>query len=78
MSLPHRPGLTYADYATIMHREADLGDARAETLAKAALKMQGTDQGRADALWDTCRKIRVQALLDRGRAAGARAQAALG
>ena len=78
MSSFQRPGLTFADYATIMQREADLGDLRAETLAKAALKVQETNQDRAEALWYTCRKIRVQALLDRGRAAGARAQAALG
>jgi hypothetical protein len=78
MSSFQRPGLTFAHYAPIMQPEADLGDARAETLAKADLKMQDTDQGRAEALWYTCRKIRVQALLDGGRAAGARAPSCSG
>ena len=61
----------------MMESEADLGDLRAETLNNIALRMQATDQNRAEALWYTCRKIRVQALLDRGRAAGARARSVL-
>ena len=78
MSSFQRPGLTFAEYAVTMLREAKLADMRADTLAAAAMKMQEGDPDRAEALWFTCRKIRVQALLDRGRAAGARAQAAMG
>jgi hypothetical protein len=74
MSSFQRPGLTFAEYAETMSREADLVDARAETLAVAAMKMQEHEPHRAEALWFTCRRIRVQALLDRGRAAGARAR----
>jgi hypothetical protein len=69
-------GLTFAEYASVMLQEANLADLRAETLCNAALKVQQTDPHRAEALWHTCRKIRVQALLDRGRAAGARARTA--
>jgi hypothetical protein len=67
-----RPWRTHLDTARILLREADLADRRADTLAAAALKMQvDGDPNRAEVMWFTCRKIRVQALLDRGRAAAA-------
>ncbi len=72
MSASKKPSPTLLGYARAMLAEADLGDRRAETLALAALKMQAEgDPHRAEAMWLTCRKIRVQALLDRSRSAAA-------
>ena len=77
MSNHPKPWRTYINAAHILLREADLADLRADTLAAAALKMQADgDPNRVEAMWFTCRKIRMQALLDRGRAAAAGAQAA--
>jgi hypothetical protein len=77
MSAPNKPWFALLAYARALLAEADLADRRAETLAQAALKMQTEgDVNRAEAMWFTCRKIRVQALLDRGRGAAAAAKAA--
>jgi hypothetical protein len=74
MSAAKRPLTTLLDYARAMLAEADR---RADTLAIAALKTQAEgDPYRVEAMWSTCRKIKVQALLDRGRGAAAAARAA--
>lgn len=72
----HRPKVTLREHACATLAEADLADRRAETLAAAALKVAiKGDPHRAEAMWATCRRIRVQALLDRGRSAAAEARA---
>jgi hypothetical protein len=77
MSSARRPWAALFDHARALLAEANLADQRADTLALAARKMQADgDPYRAEAMWYTCRKIRVQALLDRGRSAAAAAQAA--
>ena len=62
-------------YARSMDREADLADGTADALAKAASRAEANGElDRAEAMWFTCRKIRVRGLLDRARAAAAVAQ----
>jgi hypothetical protein len=55
-----------------MHMEAAFAEARADLLGRAALKVeQDGDATRARGMWIICRKMRVQALLDRSRAMAA-------
>ena len=77
MSAAKKPWAALLDHARALLAEAELADRRADTLALSALKMQAEgDPCRAEAMWYTCRKIRVQALLGRGRSAAAAARAA--
>jgi hypothetical protein len=55
-----------------MHMEAAFAEMRADLLGRAALRVQQEgDTVQAEAMWTTCRKMRVQALLDRSRAMAA-------
>ncbi len=59
-----------------MLQEAALAEERADILGRAAQKIEQDGDGpRAEAMRYTCRKIRVQALLDRCRAVAADAKA---
>ena len=59
-----------------MKQEAHLANGTAEALAHAGLKAHGDgERVRAEAIWFTCRKVRVNALLHHSRVAGAGAQA---
>ncbi len=59
-----------------MGREAALREDCADFLGRAARKIeQGGDTNRAEAMRFTCRKIRVQAMLDRCKAVTADAKA---
>ena len=72
MSSPRKPFITLRDYIRAMEQEAAFAEARADLLGRAALKVeQEGDRSRADAMRHTCRKMRVQALLDRSRAVAA-------
>ena len=74
MNSSGKPYPTWTDYARALQQEASFGEARADTLARTALKIERDgDLHRAKALWYTCRKLRVQALLDRSRASAAEA-----
>ncbi len=76
MTMPRKPYPTLRDYARAMEREAALGEQRADILGHAAQKTeQDGDTVRAEAMRHTCRKIRVQSLLDRCRAVAADARA---
>jgi hypothetical protein len=58
-----------------LHKEATFAETRADLLGRAALTVeQEGDTTRADAMRTTCRKMRVQALLDRCRAVAAEAK----
>ncbi len=75
MLSPCKPYPTLRDLARTLHREAKFAKARADLLGRAALKVeQEGDAARADAMRTTCRKMRVQALLDRCRAVAAEAK----
>ena len=75
MLSPRKPYLTLNDLAQVLHEEATFAEARADLLARAALKVeQEGDAARADVMRTTCRKMRVQALLDRCRAVAAEAK----
>ncbi len=75
MLSPRKPYLTLNDLAQVLHEEAIFAEARADLLARAALKVeQEGDAARAAAMRTTCRKMRVQALLDRCRAVAAEAK----
>ena len=74
----NKPMRLLADYARFMEAEAVLAEGAAEALAQAGLKAHADgERVRAEAIWFTCRKVRVKGLLHRARAAGARAQASL-
>jgi hypothetical protein len=76
MVTPRKPYLSLTGYARHMLQEAALAEDRADILGRAALKIeQDGDATRAEAMRCTCRKIRVQALLDRCRAVAAEAKA---
>lgn len=69
---PRKPFLTLREYARHMQQEATFAENRADLLGRAARKLEGDgDAARAEAMRHTCRKIRVQALLDQCRAATA-------
>jgi hypothetical protein len=75
MLSPRKPYLTLTDLARALHREAKFAEARADLLVRAALEVeQEGDAARADTMRTTCRKMRVQALLDRCRAVAAEAK----
>ncbi len=75
MLSPRKPYLTLNDLARALHQEATFAEARADLLGRAALTVeQEGDTARADAMRTTCRKMRVQALLDRCRAVAAEAK----
>jgi hypothetical protein len=70
-----KPHLTLTNLARALHREANFAEVRADLLGRAALKVeQEGDTARADVMRTTCRKMRVQALLDRCRAVAAEAK----
>ena len=76
MVTPRKPYPTLRDYARHMLQEAALAEDRADILGRAAQKIDAEGDGQqADAMRNTCRKIRVQALLDRCRAVAAEARA---
>lgn len=76
MVTPRKPYPTLRDYARHMLQEAALAEDRADILGRAAQKIeQDGDAARAEAMRHTCRKIRVQALLDRCRAVAVDARA---
>jgi hypothetical protein len=59
-----------------MFQEAVLAESRADLLGRAAQNVERTgDAVQANAMRHTCRKLRVQALLDRCRAVAAEAKA---
>ncbi len=69
MATPRKPYPSLADYARDLLQETALAEERADTLGRAAKKIeQDGDAARAESMRHTCRKIRVQALLDRSRA----------
>jgi hypothetical protein len=66
------PYVTLRDFARAMHKEAAFAELRADLLSRAALRVQKEgDAVQAEVMWTTCRKMRVQALLDRARATAA-------
>jgi 5-enolpyruvylshikimate-3-phosphate synthase len=72
MLSPRKPYLTLTDLALALHREAKFAEARADLLGRAALRVeQEGDTARVAAMRTTCRKMGVQALLDRCRAVAA-------
>jgi hypothetical protein len=72
MATPRKPHLGLREFVRLMHMEAAFAEVRANLLGRAALKVeQDGDATRAEGMWITCRKIRVQALLDRARAMAA-------
>jgi hypothetical protein len=72
MVTPRKPHLGLREFVRLMHMEAAFAEARADLLGRAALKVeQDGDATRARGMWITCRKMRVQALLDRARAMAA-------
>ena len=76
MATPRKPFLPLRDYVRAMLKKAKLAEARADVLGRAAQKVeQDGDAARAEAMRHTCRKIRVQALLDRCRAVAAEVKA---
>lgn len=76
MVTPRKPHPSLADYARHMLQEAVMAEDRADILGQAAKRIeQDGDVPRAEAMRHTCRKIRVQALLDRCRAAAAEMKA---
>jgi hypothetical protein len=75
MVTPRKPHPSLADYARHMLQEAAMAEDRADILGQAAKRIeQDGDAPRAEAMRHTCRKIRVQALLDRCRAVAAEAR----
>ena len=75
MVTPRKPYPTLSDYARHMRQEAVLAEDRADILGRAAREIERNgDAPRAEAMRRTCRKIRVQALLDRCRAVAAEAR----
>jgi hypothetical protein len=76
MTRPRKSFPSLAEYVQHMLQEASLAEDRADILGRAAQKIERDgDTNRAEAMRYTCRKIRVQALLDRCRAAAAEARA---
>jgi hypothetical protein len=72
MAAPRKPHLGLREFVRLMHMEAAFSEARADLLGQAALKVeQDGDATRAQGMWITCRKMRVQALQDRARAMAA-------
>ena len=72
MVTPRKPHLGLREFVRLMHMEAAFAEARADLLGRAAVKVeQDGDATRAKEMWTTCRKMRVQALLDRSRAMAA-------
>lgn len=76
MATPRKPYPSLADYARDLLQETALAEERADTLGRAARKIeQDGDAARAETMRHTCRQIRVQALLDRSRAEAVDARA---
>ena len=76
MLSPRKPYPTLRDFARALEQEASFAESRADILGRAAFKVeQEGDPVRADAMRHTCRKMRVQALLDRSRAMAVEAKA---
>ncbi len=72
MATPRKPHLGLREFVRLMHMEAAFAVARADLLGRAALKVEEDgDATRAEGMWIACRKMRVQALLDRCRAIAA-------
>lgn len=69
MATLRKPYPSLADYARDLRQESALAEERADILGRAARKIE-QDGGapRAETMRHTCRKIRIQALLDRSRA----------
>ncbi len=76
---PHpKPYPTLQNLARALEQEASWGEARANNLSKEALRLERAGEGeRAEALWSTCRKLRVQVLMDRTLGVAAEVRAAL-
>ncbi len=75
MLSPREPHLTLTNLARALHREANFAEVRADLLGRAALRVeQEGDTARADVIRTTCRRMQVQALLDRCRAVAAEAK----
>jgi hypothetical protein len=75
MPSPRKPYPSLTDLARALHREATFAETRADLLGRVALTVeQEGGTARADAMRSTCRKMRVQALLDRCRAVAAEAK----
>ncbi len=66
MSQRPKPYPTLQNLARALEQEASSSEARANTLVREALRLERAgERDRADALWSTCRELRVQVLIDR-------------
>ncbi len=77
MSKCPKPYPTLQNYARALDREASWSDARADKLAREALRLERAGEDQAEALWSTCRELRVQVLIDRTLSVAAEVRAAL-